>query len=128
MLYLGGATHLTIQSKDFARSGALQRRDKAAHVVVVQDIRHMHLPNLNRRQNMKRGNIRKFALIPKAEIQGHPKYTVQGPIFYLALRYNCNVLNFKYVGPHKSSKQMNIVVQLPCLRHLPLLRGQPRKV
>jgi hypothetical protein len=49
-LHLGGATHLTIQSKDFARSGALQRRDKAAHVVVVQDIRHVHLPNLNREQ------------------------------------------------------------------------------
>jgi hypothetical protein len=46
VLYLGGAAHLTIQSKYFAGPGAFQRGDKAAHVVVVQNIRHVHLPHL----------------------------------------------------------------------------------
>ena len=47
-MYLSCAAHLTVQSEHLAGSVAVEGGDKAAHIVIVQDIGHVHLTHLYR--------------------------------------------------------------------------------
>ena len=46
-MYLSCAAHLTVQSEHLAGSVAVEGGDKAAHIVIVQDISHVHLAHLH---------------------------------------------------------------------------------